>query len=867
MMKQIYLLLTVMMLAIGVNAQYIYNDYDANQNVPFLGWPNMPATVANPDASGINTSANVAEWVRGAEQYANVYTDVLAGTIDFSTGTVFSLKVYSPIACDVLFKLEGNGPPAERLQSITTTNQWVQLDFDFTGEPTNTFNKIVFFLDFATFNVNTFYYDDIEGPEFNFVPPPTATLTLPVTFDDPDADYDLIDFGGTISEIVADPEDADNNVAKTIKTATAEFWAGTTVGGTLGFVDPIPFTMDSTLMGVVVWAPEEGMPVRLKVENAGNGGIFCETEALTTVAMAWDTLVFNFANPAPGTPPLNLNNVYNKASIFFNFGTSGPDAGELTFYWDYMYFAGALPPKPYLALDVQDNFEDDGWGTIDEWFFQDPDMNEMLTTTDPVDGNNTVADYNRSGNFPYCNAQFVLEHRMDLTERNKFELAVYFPSSNDYSGPLNPTAAIKLQNSKLGGDAWTTQTEVLLTVEEFDTWVTLLFDFTVAADRDDYDQVVVQLGGEGHSVPAQFYFDNLYLKHVPYVMVMSPNGGESIPQATNYTITWDFDYWEGNIDIELQKGDNEPELLGQNIAVSDTNFLWNVYSGQEPGDDYRIIITSLDNSFPSDTSDNYFTITESAGVQANFSADPTQIAVGDSVQFTDMSTGNPDTWVWEFEGGTPATFSGQYPPAVVYETTGTFDVSLTVTNGGDVDVTIMEDYISVGQIMAYFEASETQILAGQTVDFINLSEGEGNTYEWTFEGGTPSSSTMENPNGILYSEAGMFSVTLIASNDFGTDTLVMESYIEVSPVGIISSENSNLRVYPNPAGNQLFIDMPTDVTFEISFLDVTGKNMVSLVNQSGMVQINTSEFQKGIYLLLIKNTENGNVTSRKIMIN
>ena len=49
----------------------------------------------------------------------------------------------------------------------------------------------------------------------------------------------------------------------------------------------------------------------------------CETEATTTVANAWETLTFNFANPAAGTAPLNLANTYNKISVFPNFGKTG----------------------------------------------------------------------------------------------------------------------------------------------------------------------------------------------------------------------------------------------------------------------------------------------------------------------------------------------------------------------------------------------------------------------------------------------------------------------------------------------------------------------------------------------------------------
>jgi len=512
-MKQTITFFLLMMFAFGMNAQYIYNDFDANQNEPFLGDVNQPTIVANPDVSGINTSANVAEFVRAANnQYTHVYTE-LDGTIDFTTGTTFELKVHSPIACEVLFKLEDKNNPGtstEVMGNVTTPNEWELLSYDFTGAASGVYSKIVIFFDFATTTENTFYFDDVTGPEYE--EGATNPVTLPVTFEDEEVNYGLTDFGGNVSEIIVDPTDDNNHVAKTIKTETAETWAGTTVGEPVGFQTPIPFAEGSTTMSVAVWSPTADTPIRLKVEASNDPTITCETEAMTTMAETWEVLEFDFSNEAPGTAELNLANSYNKASIFFNFGTDGATAGEQTYYWDDMEFVGGGEPKPLLALDVQDNFEDDGWGTITTWMFQDPDLVDLPIVVGPVDPANHVAEYNRSGNFEWTNAQFVLDHRMDLSTRNMFELKVWFPSSNDYSGDLTPTAALKLQNSLLGPDAWTTQTEVKVTVEEFDTWVTLIFDFSAVADREDYDQVVVQLGGEGHFVPGMFYFDDIELQ-------------------------------------------------------------------------------------------------------------------------------------------------------------------------------------------------------------------------------------------------------------------------------------------------------------------------------------------------------------------
>lgn len=54
------------------------------------------------------------------------------------------------------------------------------------------------------------------------------------------------------------------------------------------------------------------------------------------------------------------------------------------------------------------------------------------------------------------------------------------------------------------------------------------------------------------------------------------------------------------------------------------------------------------------------------------------------------------------------------------------------------------------------------------------------TREWIFEGGTPATSTVANPN-VTYTQAGTYDVTLIVSNTNGTDTLYFKDYIEVAP--------------------------------------------------------------------------------------
>lgn len=80
---------------------------------------------------------------------------------------------------------------------------------------------------------------------------------------------------------------------------------------------------------------------------------------------------------------------------------------------------------------------------------------------------------------------------------------------------------------------------------------------------------------------------------------------------------------------------------------------------------------------------------------ALFTANVTTVTAGGNVQFTDLSVYNPTSWTWSFPGGTPSSFNGQNPPPIVYNTPGTYNVSLTVSNVNGSDVQTNTNYITV----------------------------------------------------------------------------------------------------------------------------------------------------------------------------
>ena len=311
--------------------------------------------ISNPQSSGINTSATVAKMIKSAGQPWGGSFITLASPIDFSTNKTFKVKVFMPrVGAKLLLKVENlsNGAISyEKEATGTQANAWEELTFDYTAINTaNQYQKVVLIFDLGTMGDGTanftYLLDDVS-----LVAGGGNSLTqmnLPVTFDANTVDYGLVGFGGAeASSIVTDPTNANNKVAKVIKSATAELWAGTTIttANNTGFSSKIPFTATNKKMSVRVWSPHAGIKVRLKVEDFMDATKSVETEATSNMANDWETLTFDFAVQASGTAAINLAYNYNKASIFFNFGVTGAVAGERIYYFDDVNFVEAIVPS------------------------------------------------------------------------------------------------------------------------------------------------------------------------------------------------------------------------------------------------------------------------------------------------------------------------------------------------------------------------------------------------------------------------------------------------------------------------------------------------------------------------------------------
>ena len=86
----------------------------------------------------------------------------------------------------------------------------------------------------------------------------------------------------------------------------------------------------------------------------------------------------------------------------------------------------------------------------------------------------------------------------------------------------------------------------------------------------------------------------------------------------------------------------------------------------------------------------------------------------------------------------------------------------------DNDLVVTRYLNDFNPFFADFTADETYICTGTTVNFTDLS-GMAVTWSWTFDGGTPSTSTDQNPS-VTYNTAGVYDVTLTITDGYGHTT-------------------------------------------------------------------------------------------------
>ncbi|MBP6866241.1 MAG: PKD domain-containing protein [Candidatus Pacebacteria bacterium] len=191
---------------------------------------------------------------------------------------------------------------------------------------------------------------------------------------------------------------------------------------------------------------------------------------------------------------------------------------------------------------------------------------------------------------------------------------------------------------------------------------------------------------------------------------------------------------------------------------------------------------------------------------------------GATATFTNSSTGNGLTYLWNFGNGATSTAQN---PTYTYATSGSYTVTLKVTNncGATHQVSKIVTVFFCGPLDAQFNLPQS---GGLNLQFTNTSVGTGLSYFWTFgDGGT---STDEDPS-HSYAQAGVYLVKLKVFDACGNQDQIVKTLTVLNAVEPVGDRQQEFTAFPNPfrsSGTVTFNGLSTGVKF-VQILDATGR--------------------------------------------
>jgi len=296
----------------------VSNMQDFESAAPtFTVFGNIAATevIANPDATGLNKTANVAKVTKtsGSEVWAGTFFETNE-PINFANFPYLNIKTWSPkVGAVVKVKVENQDASITYEVDMKTTiaNKWESISYDFSNAPAASYVRLVVFFDFGNAGDGSEYYFD------------EVSVFKPKLVQDFEGAAPTFTVFGNIAatEVIDNPDKSGLNtttkVAKLTKSAGSEVCAGTFFQTT----EALDFSTFKNI-SMKTWSPKSGAVIKMKLENA-DASITHEVDVTTSDANTWQQLVYDFS----GAPTAN----YVRIVVFFDFGNAGDDS---LYYYD-----------------------------------------------------------------------------------------------------------------------------------------------------------------------------------------------------------------------------------------------------------------------------------------------------------------------------------------------------------------------------------------------------------------------------------------------------------------------------------------------------------------------------------------------------
>jgi PKD repeat protein len=211
---------------------------------------------------------------------------------------------------------------------------------------------------------------------------------------------------------------------------------------------------------------------------------------------------------------------------------------------------------------------------------------------------------------------------------------------------------------------------------------------------------------------------------------------------------------------------------------------------------YNVTLTAT-NAFGSDpdTKTNYITVNELPGNAGVITGSTNECNNATGVSYSISAVTGATSYNWTVPAGATVASGQGTTNITVNFGTNSGNVSVTPSNScgnGGINNKAITINTCAGAPVADFSGTPRTLCEGSTVTFTDLSTNTPTGWSWSFPGGTPATSTAQNPT-ITYNTAGTYNVTLTATNGSGSNPITKNNYITVKPISGSTLHTTQIR--------------------------------------------------------------------------